>query len=144
MTCRSSAVALVVAALLAFPHPETSSAAGGAAVEVGPGRVRSIFHTNSHRLELRIAPNRASVWNTLQLKITHKGVLLRRARVTAAMTMRAMQMGTQTFHLSESPGGTYSYLGPALLMAGVWNIQLVVAPSRGTSFTVQVRDHVAT
>lgn len=89
-------------------------------------------------------PNRASVWNTLELKITRNGVLLRRARVTAAMTMRAMQMGTQTFRLNESQGGTYSYLGPALVMAGLWDIQLVVAPSRGTPFTVRVRDRVET
>jgi hypothetical protein len=144
LTCLGSIVALALAAVLAFPHLGATSAVDGAARVVGPGRVLSVFPSASRRLELRIVPNRASVWNTLELKITRNGVLLRRARVTAAMTMRAMQMGTQTFRLNESPGGTYSYLGPALVMAGLWDIQLVVAPSRGTPFTVRVRDRVET
>ena len=135
---------MALGALLAFPHPDSAPAAGGAALEVGPGRVVSVFPAASRKLELRIVPNRASVWNTLELKIMQKGRLLRRARVSAAMTMRTMQMGTQTFRLNESPGGTYSYLGPGLVMPGLWDIQLVVSPSRGTPFTVRVRDRVGT
>jgi hypothetical protein len=143
-TYLASAGALALAALLAFPHVEATSAADGAVLAVGPGPVLRSFPSASRRLELRIVPNRASAWNTLELKITKKGVLQRGAHVTAAMTMRAMQMGTQTFRLNESPGGTYTYLGPALVMAGLWDIQLVVTSSRGTPFTVRVRDRVGT
>ena len=144
LTCLGSAVALALATLLAFPHLDSAPAAGGAALEVGPGRVLSVFPAASRTLELRIVPNRASAWNTLQLKITKKGLLLRRARVTAALTMHAMQMGTQTFRLHESPGGTYWYLGPALVMPGLWDIHLVVTPSRGAPLTVRIRDRVGT
>jgi hypothetical protein len=135
---------LALAPVLAFPPLEATSASDSAALAVGPGQVLSVIRAASRRLELRIVPNRASVWNTLRLKITKQGVVLRRARVTAAMTMPAMQMGTQTFRLHESPGGTYSYLGPALVMPGLWDIRLVVTPSRGTPFTLRIRDRVGT
>jgi hypothetical protein len=133
-------VALVAA--LAVPHQVATSDAARGGLEVGPGQVLSTFPAASRTLELRITPNRASVWNTLRLRITKSGASLLGARVTASMTMRAMSMGTQTFRLREAPGGTYSYAGPALVMAGAWEIRLVVAPFRGTPFTVHVHDRV--
>ena len=36
--------------------------------------------------------------------------------------MRDMSMGTQTFALRETQPGVYTYLGPALVMPGRWNL----------------------
>jgi hypothetical protein len=138
----SPAVAAAVTALLVIPHQAAASAPGRAGIEVGPGPVLSVLQAASRRLELRIVPNRANVWNTLKLTITKRGVLLRRAHVTVSMRMRGMQMGTQTFRLNESRSGAYSYVGSALVMPGLWDIELAIGPSGGRPFNVIVRDRV--
>jgi hypothetical protein len=135
-------MAVALAAVLAFPDQVATSAMGRAGLEVGPGRVLIAFPAASRTLELRIVPNRASVWNTLKLRIARNTVPQRGAHITVSMTMRAMQMGTQTFGLRESPTGTYSYAGARLVMAGIWDIRFRIAPSRGTPFTVHVQDRV--
>jgi hypothetical protein len=121
----------------------TASARDRTTVEVGPGRVQRAFPAAARRLELRIAPNRASVWNSLDLKITKDGAPLRRAHIRISVTMRGMQMGTQTFPLRETSRGTYSYDGPALVMAGLWDIDLAIVPSSGKPIRIVIRDRVA-
>ncbi|HET6172222.1 MAG TPA: FixH family protein [Gaiellales bacterium] len=136
--------AALAAGIFAVPRYATESAPERVTVVVGPGPVKRAFPAAARRLELRIEPNRAGAWNALNLKLTKSGVPLHRARITISMTMRNMQMGTQTFPLRETRGGTYSYEGPALVMAGLWDIVLAVAPPGGKPFRVVIRDRLST
>jgi hypothetical protein len=135
-------VAVVLTAALVLAGHVQASTTTRAEIEVGPGRVARVVQAATRTLELRVAPNRAGAWNTLNLKVSTRGVPLRRARVTMAITMRSMPMGTQRVRLAETSGGRYAYSGPALVMPGLWDLEIVIAPRGGKRSRLLVRDRV--
>jgi FixH len=109
---------------------------------VGPGPVSAIVACGGRTLSLTIRPNRAAAWNTIALAIGSGGTALHGARVTLSFAMPSMAMGTQSFVLREEAPGVYTYLGPAIVMPGRWNLTLRAVPRRGPLFTALIADRV--
>jgi YtkA-like len=145
---------LLVAAALALAVSLSPASPGGAAARfpraaelatatTGPGRAEAAFRRAGDSFAVRIQPNRASAWNTITVAVTHVGLPLRRADITISFTMPAMAMGTETFRLDERSPGLYSYLGPALMMPGRWDLTFTVGTRVARPFTAVVVDHLA-
>jgi len=131
-------VACALAACAAFG----ATPAAAAPLTVGPGPVATAVARDGHIVVLSIRPNRAFAWNTISLSIGRGRTALHGARVTLSFAMPAMAMGTQTFVLREGAPGTYSYLGPALVMPGNWNLTLRAVPRHGPVFSALISDRV--
>ena len=110
---------------------------------VGPGPVSRVVAGDGRTLSLSIRPNRAATWNTISLALGLHGTALHEARVTLSFTMPSMAMGTQTFVLREGAPGVYTYVGPALVMPGRWNLALRAASLKGALFTALIDDRVS-
>ena len=100
-----------------LPGVRAEAPTGVAANYNGSGQV-AMFRRGTESYALSIRPNRATVWNRVRIAVAHRGVPLSGADITVSFSMSAMPMGRQSFRLTERYPGSYSYLGPALLMPG--------------------------
>jgi copper transport protein len=136
-------VSAVVAAsvLSSLPPPAKALAkVGGASARVGPGPVVEVVTKNGYRVELHVSPNRAAAENMFSLRITRGGQPVTGAEVVVGATMLDMEMGTQSYALTETSPGVYSHAYPALVMVGHWGLSFEVTPKNGQPFTVLLVD----
>jgi copper transport protein len=134
--------AIVAAAVLSSLPPPSKALAkvGGASARVGPGPVAEVVTKNGYRVELHVSPNRAAAENTFALRITRGGQPVTGAEVVVGATMLDMEMGTQSYALTETSPGVYSHAAPALVMVGHWGLSFEVTPKKGQPFTVLLVD----
>jgi len=134
--------AVVAAAVLSSLPPPSKALAkvGGATARVGPGPVAEVVNKNGYRVELHVNPNRAAAENTFSLHITRAGKPVTGAEVVIGTTMLDMEMGTQSYALTETSPGTYTHSVPALIMVGHWGLSFEVTPKNGTPFSVLLVD----
>jgi hypothetical protein len=92
---------------------------------------------------VRVTPNRASRWNTITLRLDARGRALGPARITLTPSMPSMHMTVATFTLRETSTATYSYLGPALLMPGTWQLRFTLERTHKTPIAISVTDPVS-
>ena len=129
------------AVLSSLPPPSSALAAvGGASAHVGPGPIRSVVQKDGYTLAFDVAPNKAAVPNTFQVRITRGGKPLTGAEVVESFLMLDMEMGTQAYRLSETSPGTYEHSAPALVMVGHWGLSFAITPQSGQPFTVLLVD----
>jgi copper transport protein len=128
---------VAAAALSSLPPPAKALASSGNAVaHVGPGPVTEVVNKNGYRLQFQVTPNRAASVNTFALRITKGGKPVTHANVLAGFSMLDMEMGTQTYTLSEQAPGLYERFAPALIMVGHWGLSFEVTPPGKAPFTV--------
>jgi len=134
--------AVVAAAVLSSLPPPSKALAkvGGATARVGPGPVAEVVNKNGYRVELHVNPNRAAAENMFSLHITRAGKPVTGAEVVIGTTMLDMEMGTQSYALTETSPGTYTHSVPALIMVGHWGLSFDVTPKNGTPFSVLLVD----
>jgi copper transport protein len=134
--------AIFAAAVLSSLAPPSKALAsvGGASAHVGPGAVRSQVRKNGYTLAVGVAPNRAAVPNSFDLRITRDGRPVLGAEVVLTFLMLDMEMGQQAYRLSETAPGVYTHSAPALVMVGHWGLSFSVTPRGGRSFTVLLVD----
>jgi copper transport protein len=137
--------AVVAAAVLSSLPPPAKALArlGGTSTRVGPGPVAEGVNKNGYRLELRVSPNRAAVPNSFSVRITRGGKPVRRAQVVSGITMLDMEMGSQSYVLTETAPGLYSRSAPALVMVGHWGLSFEVTPPGKPPFTVLLVDRAS-
>ncbi len=136
------AAAVFAAAVLSSlaPPSKALAAVGGASAHVGPGPVASVVHRSGYTMTFAVAPNRAAVPNTFQVRIARDGKPVSGADVVASFLMLDMEMGTQAYRLAESSPGTYAHAAPALVMVGHWGLSFEITPRGGQPFTVLLVD----
>jgi copper transport protein len=134
--------AVTAAAVLSSLPPPSKALAkvGGATARVGPGPVAEVVNKNGYRVELHVDPNRAAAENAFSLHITRDGKPVTGAEVVIGATMLDMEMGTQSYALTETSPGTYTHSVPALVMVGHWGLSFDVTPKNGTPFSVLLVD----
>jgi len=134
--------AVVAAAVLSSLPPPSKALAqvGGASAHVGPGPVAAVVDKNGYRVELHVSPNRAAAQNTFSLNITRGGKPVSGAEVVIGATMLDMEMGTQSYALTETSPGVYTHAAPALVMVGHWGLSFDVTPKSGAPFSVLLVD----
>jgi copper transport protein len=134
--------AVVVAAVLSSLPPPANALAtvGNASARVGPGPVAEVVNKSGYRVELRVTPNRAAVPNDFSLRITRGGKLVTGAEVVIGATMLDMEMGSQSYALTETSPGVYSHSAPALVMVGHWGLSFEVRPPGKAPFSVLLVD----
>jgi copper transport protein len=132
---------VAAAALSSLPPPSKALAkVGGASAHVGPGPVAEVVTKDGYRVELHVSPNQAAAENTFSLRITRGGKPVTGAEVVVGATMLDMEMGTQSYALTETSPGVYSHAAPALVMVGHWGLSFDVTPRSGTPFSVLLVD----
>ncbi|HSC73008.1 MAG TPA: copper resistance protein CopC [Gaiellaceae bacterium] len=132
---------VAAAALSSLPPPSKALAkVGGASARVGPGPVAAVVDKNGYRVELHVSPNRAAAENTFSLRVTRGGRPVTGAEVVVGATMLDMEMGTQSYALSETAPGVYSHAVPALVMVGHWGLSFDITPKNGSPFSVLLVD----
>jgi copper transport protein len=134
--------AVVAAAVLSSLPPPSKALArvGSASARVGPGPVAEVVNKNGYRVELHVSPNRAAAQNDFSLRITRGGKPVTGAEVVIGATMLDMEMGTQSYALTETSPGVYSHSAPALVMVGHWGLAFNVTPKNGAPFSVLLVD----
>jgi copper transport protein len=137
--------AVVAAAVLSSLPPPSKALAkvGGASAHVGPGPVAEVVTRNGYRVELHVNPNRAAAENTFSLRITKGGKPVTGAEVVIGATMLDMEMGRQSYALTETSPGVYTRAVPALVMVGHWGLSFDVTPKDGTPFSVLLVDRAS-
>jgi copper transport protein len=146
----SGEVLLVVGAVIAAavltslaPPAKGLASAGNASARVGPGRVAEVVSKNGYRVELRVSPNRAAVPNSFSVAITRGGAPVRGAEVVSGFTMLDMEMGTQSYALTETSPGVYTRSAPALVMVGHWALSFEITPPGKAPFTILLVDRAS-
>ena len=149
-TLISAEALLVVAAVFAAavlsslpPPSKYLSQEGSALAKVGPGPVATVVTQDGYTLKVVVTPNKAAAPNDFALHITKGGKPVTGADVTVTFEMLDMEMGNQTYQLSETSPGVYSHPAPALVMVGHWGLSFSVTPKGGEPFTALVVDHAA-
>jgi copper transport protein len=134
--------AVVAAAVLSSLPPPSKALAkvGSASAHVGPGPVAEVVTRNGYRVELHVNPNRAAAENSFSLRITKGGKPVTGAEVVVGATMLDMEMGTQSYALTETSPGVYSHSVPALVMVGHWGLSFDITPRNGAPFSVLLVD----
>ena len=132
------AAAVVAAAVLSsLPPPAKALAAAGSAIgHVGPGPVNETVDKNGYHIVLRVSPNRAAAPNAFTLQITKGGKPVSHANVIAGFSMLDMEMGTQSYVMSEKEPGLYARSAPALVMVGHWGLSFEITPAGQQPFTI--------
>jgi copper transport protein len=132
------ASAVVAAAVLSsLPPPAKALAATGSAIgHVGPGPVNETVDKNGYHIVLRVSPNRAAAPNAFTLQITKGGKPVSHANVIAGFSMLDMEMGTQSYVMSEKEPGLYERSAPALVMVGHWGLSFEITPAGQQPFTI--------
>jgi len=136
------AAAVFAAAVLSSLAPPSKALAsvGAASAHVGPGAVRSVVRKDGYTLSVGVAPNRAAVPNSFDLRITKGGQPVRGAEVVLTFEMLDMEMGNQAYRLTETAPGVYTHAAPALVMVGHWGLSFSVTPRGGQPFDVLLVD----
>ena len=136
------AAAVFAAAILSSLAPPSKALAsvGAASAHVGPGVVRSVVRKDGYTLSVGVAPNRAAVPNSFDLRITKGGQPVRGAEVVLTFEMLDMEMGNQAYRLTETAPGVYTHAAPALVMVGHWGLSFSVTPRGGQPFDVLLVD----
>jgi copper transport protein len=136
--------AVVGGALLSsFPPPAKALAKeGGALARVGPGLVGRTVTKGNYKLQVKVAPNVAAAENRFAVRIQQDGQPLRGADVKVSFAMLDMEMGEQSYKLTETSPGVYEQKAPALVMVGHWGLQFDVAPRGGEPFSAFIVDRV--
>ncbi len=149
-TLISAEALLVIAAVFAAavlsslpPPSKYLSQEGSALAKVGPGPVATVVTQDGYTLKVVVTPNKAAAPNDFALHITKGGQPVTGADVTVTFEMLDMEMGNQTYQLSETSPGVYSHPAPALVMVGHWGLSFSVTPKDGEPFTALVVDHAA-
>jgi copper transport protein len=135
--------AIAAAAVLSSlaPPPPALAQEGGALARVGPGTVARTLTKNGYQLRVLVSPNRAAVPNDFALQITRNGKPVTGADVLTTFAMLDMEMGNQSYRLTETAPGVYSRPStPALVMVGHWGLSFQVTPRGGQPFNVLVVD----
>jgi len=134
--------AVIAAAVLTSLAPPAKglARAGNASARVGPGRVAEVVNKNGYHIELRVSPNRAAVPNSFSVAITRGGTPVRGAEVVSGFTMLDMEMGTQSYALTETAPGVYTRSAPALVMVGHWALSFEITPPGNAPFTILLVD----
>ena len=134
--------AVIAAAVLTSLAPPAKglARAGNPSARVGPGRVAEVVNKNGYRIELGVAPNRAAVPNSFSVAITRGATPVRGAEVVSGFTMLDMEMGTQSYALTETSPGVYTRSAPALVMVGHWGLSFEITPPGKTPFTILLVD----
>jgi copper transport protein len=132
------AAAVVAAAVLSsLPPPAKALASAGSAIgHVGPGPVNETVDKNGYHIVLRVSPNRAAAPNAFSLQITKGGKPVSHANVIAGFSMLDMEMGTQSYVMSEKEPGLYEQSAPALIMVGHWGLSFEITPAGQQPFTI--------
>ena len=97
------------------PPPKELGSLGAVTATVGPGEVKGqTLAAGQYRVSLDVTPNRAAVPNTYKVAVTRAGKPVTGADVKVRFTMLDMEMGQQTYQLTEtSPGsGVYQHERP--------------------------------
>ncbi len=136
------AAAVFAAAVLSSLAPPSKALAsvGSASAHVGPGAVRSVVQKDGYTLTVGVAPNKAAVPNSFDLRITKGGQPVRGAEVVLTFEMLDMEMGNQAYRLTETAPGVYTHAAPALVMVGHWGLSFSVTPRGGQPFDVLLVD----
>jgi len=139
------AVAVAAAAVLTSLAPPSKylGQASGALAKVGPGPVAAVVEKDGYTLKVIVDPNKAAAPNRFALQLTKGGKPVTGADVTTTFAMLDMEMGTQSYQLTETSPGVYSRLTPALVMVGHWGLSFNVTPKGGQPFTAVVVDHAS-
>ncbi len=87
-----------------------------------------------------VAPNRAAVPNSFALQILRDGKPVQGADVKVTFAMLDMEMGEQSYRLTETKPGVYARNAPALVMVGTWGLSFAVAPPGGEPFDAFIVD----
>ena len=134
--------AVIAAAVLASLPPPAKALAnvGQASAHVGPGPVTEVVNENGYRLEFHIAPNQAAAPNSFAVRISRQGRPVRMKSVIASFAMLDMEMGVQSYQLTERSPGLYERVTPALVMVGHWGLTFEFTPPLQQPFTVQLVD----
>ena len=134
--------AVIAAAVLTSLAPPAKglARAGNPSARVGPGRVAEVVNKNGYRIELGVSPNRAAVPNSFSVAITRGGAPTRGAEVVSGFTMLDMEMGTQSYALTETSSGVYTRSAPALVMVGHWGLSFEITPPGKAPFTILLVD----
>ena len=134
--------AVIAAAVLTSLAPPAKglARAGNPSARVGPGRVAEVVNKNGYHIELRVSPNRAAVPNSFSVAITRGGAPTRGAEVVSGFTMLDMEMGTQSYALTETSPGVYTRSAPALVMVGHWGLSFEITPPGKAPFTILLVD----
>ena len=132
------ASAVVAAAVLSsLPPPAKALATTGSALgHVGPGPVKETVDKNGYHIVLGVSPNRAAAPNAFSLQITKGGKPVTHANVIAGFSMLDMEMGTQSYVMSETAPGLYERSAPALVMVGHWGLSFEITPAGQQPFTI--------
>jgi copper transport protein len=132
------------ALLSSFPPPAKALAKeGGALARVGPGSVARAATKGQYALHFQVAPNLAAAENQFALRIERNGVPVRGADVKVSFAMLDMEMGEQSYKLTETSPGVYTQKAPALVMVGHWGLEFDVQPREGEPFSAFIVDRVA-
>jgi YtkA-like len=107
---------------------------------VGSRPFASRVVTHGYRLELRVAPNRASVAAAATLVLTKRGKPVSGARVRLTYSMPGMAAVIR--RLPQRGSGRYADAGPVLGMSGRWGLRVEVAPPRAAPFSVRLVDRM--
>jgi copper transport protein len=137
--------AVVGGALLSSFAPPAKALAleGSALARVGPGTVGRTGSKSGDALRLEVAPNVAAAENRFALRIQKGGKPVRGADVKVSFAMLDMEMGEQSYKLTETAPGVYVQKAPALVMVGHWGLQFQVAPQGAEPFEAFIVDRVA-
>lgn len=132
------------ALLSSFPPPAKALAKeGGALARVGPGAVSAVVERDGYLLRLAVSPNQAALANQFALTIERGGRPVRGADVKLEFAMLDMEMGEQSYRLTETRPGVYAHDAPSLVMVGTWGLSFEVTPRGGSPFTAFIVDRVA-
>jgi YtkA-like len=95
-------------------------------------------------VDLAMVPNRVAVSNRLSVRLTDHGRPVSAARVAIAFSMPSMNMSNAYVAvLRPEEAGSYTTIVPVLGMVGSWELRVLVAPHRGSTFHVSVIDRIA-
>jgi copper transport protein len=134
--------ALFAAGVLASLAPPSSALARvqDISARVGPGPVSETVEKGPYRVHVRVTPNRAAVNNDFELALTRNGRPVPGAEVVTKFDMLDMEMGEQSYRLSEHRPGVFRHSAPALVMVGHWGLAFEVTPPGGRPFVVTLLD----
>lgn len=113
-----------------------------AAARTGSRPFATRLVTHGYRLELRVAPNRATVAANAALVLTRRGKPVNGARVRLTYTTLEMEMASLVRLLPQTAPGRYAAPGPVLGMSGRWGLRVDVAPPSSAPFSVRLVDRV--
>jgi copper transport protein len=143
----SGEVALVTATVFAagvltsLPPPSRAlGRASEAVAKVGPGPVRHGVTQAGTRAVVRLEPNTAVRPMGFGVDLSRDGAPFTGATVIARFDMLDMDMGQQSFKLSETRPGVYRRNGMPLIMVGNWGVTFEVTPKAGAPYAFLVVD----